>query len=156
MTRSIAWLAGLLSLPLASAAAWGQTPAGPVSGPRPCSTDVDSTRLAWKAVEGEPGRWQSTLWGDPAEGAYAALEKWPAGGTLRLSAERGELRCLVVAGTPGLRFGRVDLNLARGSTFTVFAAQEAESTCREREDCVLCVERAAPRTPTPSPAPTHR
>ena len=139
-------LASSLSVVLAAAALAqdskaGQAKAAPkASAPGPVVWPVGD--LKWTDVEGAPpGVKGATLFGDPANRPFGALQKFPAGFSAPLHTHSADLRIVVVSGTVihGPE-GKPEVRLPAGSYLYLPSTYRHTTACDKASECVFFIE----------------
>lgn len=98
--------------------------------------------LKWEVLPGgPPGPMIAKLWGDPARGAYGAMEKFPAGFSAPLHTHSGDHKVVVVSGTwiHGEE-GKPDVRLGPGSYLFQPANKKHTTACDPASECVFFIE----------------
>ena len=98
--------------------------------------------LKWEALAGAPpGPMLATLWGDPTKGAYAAIEKFPAGFSAPLHTHSADHKVVIISGTwiHGEE-GKPDVRLGAGSYLFQPANQKHTTACDAASECVFFIE----------------
>jgi hypothetical protein len=98
--------------------------------------------LKWVDVpNAPPGVKQAVLWGDPATGAFGAVQKFPAGFAAPLHTHSANLRCVVVSGTiiHGPE-GKPTVRLGPGSYLMLPSTYRHTTACDKSSECVFFTE----------------
>lgn len=98
--------------------------------------------MKWEALPGAPpGPMLSTLWGDPTKGAYAAIEKFPAGFSAPLHTHSSDHKIVVISGTwiHGEE-GKPDVKVGAGSYLFQPKNQRHSTACDAASECVFFIE----------------
>ena len=98
--------------------------------------------LKWADVpNAPPGVKQAILWGDPAMGAFGALQKFPPGFSAPLHTHSANLRCVVVSGTiiHGPE-GKPEVRLGPGSYLMLPSTYRHTTACDKASECVFFTE----------------
>lgn len=122
-------LAGLLA---AAAAA-------PVAGAEGAKA-VAASEIQWTESKAVPGAKRTLLWGDPATGAFGAINRLPAGAVLPLHWHGADRRTVVVAGTIAFTSGGSTKDLPAGSYALIPAKTLHAATCKAGADCTYVEE----------------
>jgi len=98
--------------------------------------------MTWEALPGAPpGPMLSVISGDPAKGAYTAIEKFPAGFSAPLHTHPVDHTAVIISGTwihgePG----KPDARLGPGSYLFQPANQKHTTACDAGSECVFFIE----------------
>lgn len=98
--------------------------------------------MKFEALPGAPpGPVLSPLWGEPAKGAYGAIEKFPAGFSAPLHSHSADHKVVVISGTwihgePG----KPDVKIPAGSYLFQPANQKHTTACDAASECVFFIE----------------
>ncbi len=98
--------------------------------------------LKWEALaDAPPGPMLSTLWGDPTKGAYAAIEKFPAGFSVPFHTHPADHKVVIISGTwiHGEE-GKPEVRLGAGSYLFQPANQKHTTACDAASECVFFIE----------------
>lgn len=98
--------------------------------------------MKWEALPGAPpGPMLSTLWGDPTKGAYAAIEKFPAGFSAPLHTHSSDHKIVVISGTwiHGEE-GKPEVRAGAGSYLFQPKNQRHSTACDAASECVFYIE----------------
>jgi len=98
--------------------------------------------LKWKALAGAPpGPMLATLRGDPTKGAYAAIEKFPAGFSAPLHTHSADHKIVIISGTwiHGEE-GKPEVRLGAGSYLFQPANRRHTTACDAASECVFFIE----------------
>jgi quercetin dioxygenase-like cupin family protein len=98
--------------------------------------------MKWEPLAGAPpGPVLSTLWGDPTKGAYAAIEKFPAGFSAPLHTHSTDHKIVIISGTwiHGEE-GKPEVRLGAGSYLFQPANQKHTTACDAAAECVFFIE----------------
>jgi quercetin dioxygenase-like cupin family protein len=98
--------------------------------------------LKWEALAGAPpGPMLATLWGNPTKGAYAAIEKFPAGFSAPLHTHSVDHKVVVISGTwiHGEE-GKPEVRLGAGSYLFQPANRRHSTACDEASECIFFIE----------------
>jgi quercetin dioxygenase-like cupin family protein len=88
-----------------------------------------------------PGVQQAVLWGDPAKGAFGAIQKFVPGFLAPLHTHSANLRIVVISGTMIYTpEGQPEVRLSAGSFFNEPANHKHTTACDKASDCVFFVE----------------
>jgi quercetin dioxygenase-like cupin family protein len=88
-----------------------------------------------------PGPTLAKLWGDPAKGAYGAIEKFPAGFSAPLHTHSADHKIVILSGTwiHGEE-GKPEVRLGPGSYLFQPANQKHSTACDAASECVFFIE----------------
>ena len=98
--------------------------------------------LKWEPLAGAPpGPMLATLWGDPTKGAYAAVEKFPAGFSAPLHTHSTDHKIVVISGTwiHGEE-GKPEVRLPAGSYLFQPSNRRHTSACDKASECIFFIE----------------
>jgi quercetin dioxygenase-like cupin family protein len=98
--------------------------------------------LKWEALaDAPPGPMLSTLWGDPTKGAYAAIEKFPAGFSVPFHTHPANHKIVIISGTwiHGEE-GKPEVRLGAGSYLFQPANHRHTTACDAASECVFFIE----------------
>jgi quercetin dioxygenase-like cupin family protein len=100
--------------------------------------------LKWEPLASEPPGSTvmiAKLWGDPAKGAFAAIEKFPPGFSAGLHEHSANVKIVVISGTwiHGEE-GKPDVRLTAGSYLFQPSMQRHTTACDKASECVAFVE----------------
>jgi quercetin dioxygenase-like cupin family protein len=98
--------------------------------------------MKWEALaDAPPGPTLATLWGDPTKGAYAAIEKFPAGFTVPFHTHPGDHKIVIISGTwiHGEE-GKPEARLGAGSYLFQPANQKHTTACDAASECVFFIQ----------------
>ena len=98
--------------------------------------------MKWVALpDAPPGPMLSVISGDPAKGAYTAIEKFPAGFSAPLHTHPANHKVVIISGTwihgePG----KPDVRLGPGSYLFQPAGQKHSTACDAASECVFFID----------------
>jgi len=98
--------------------------------------------MKWEATPGAPPEVKGvTLWGDPAKGPYAGIQKFPPGFLAPLHTHSSDLHAVVISGTflVGPE-GGPDNKLPSGSYEFIPSTYKHTTKCDTGSECVVFVE----------------
>lgn len=94
--------------------------------------------LTWTEDPEMHGAKMAVLWGDPAKGAYGALNRWPSGTVVPLHWHTHANDGVVVSGTLVIKLeGSAPKELGPGSVVSIPGGVKHETSCKAGADCLF-------------------